>query len=92
MNISFNPIKKAEEVEKVVMKDLERKYYRFRYAGYYGGIATADTIGCCFLCAYCWNYLRNLKPKNFGEFYSPEEVGKKILEIVEKKKFGKGKD
>ncbi|MEM5794108.1 MAG: radical SAM protein [Candidatus Aenigmatarchaeota archaeon] len=85
INFPFNPIKRAEEVEKVVMKDLERKYYRFRYASYYGGIATADTIGCCFLCAYCWNYFKNLKPERFGEFYSPEEVSKKILEIVEKK-------
>ncbi|MCS7106178.1 MAG: radical SAM protein [Candidatus Aenigmarchaeota archaeon] len=84
-NFPFNPLEKANKVEKIVVKDLKRKYYRFRYASYYGGIATADTVGCCFLCAYCWNYFKNLKPENFGKFYSPNEVSKKILEIVEKK-------
>jgi uncharacterized Fe-S cluster-containing radical SAM superfamily protein len=78
-------MKRAEEVESLVMKDFERKYYRFRYANYYGGIATADAVGCCFLCAYCWNYLRNLNPERFGEFYSPEKASEKILQIMRKK-------
>ncbi len=85
MKIPLNPIERAREVEKVVMRNDERKYYRFRFATYYGGIATADTIGCCFLCAYCWNYFRNLKPENFGEFFSPEEVVEKMAEIAERK-------
>jgi len=85
LNFPFNPVKRAKEVESLVMKNLERKYYRFRYASYYGGIATADAVGCCFLCAYCWNYSRNLHPEKFGEFYSPEKASEKILEIMKKK-------
>jgi uncharacterized Fe-S cluster-containing radical SAM superfamily protein len=85
MELPFNPIERAEAIEKIVMKNNKRKYYRFRFAPYYGGIVTADTIGCCFLCAYCWNYFRNLKPENFGEFFSPEEVAEKMIEIAKRK-------
>jgi uncharacterized Fe-S cluster-containing radical SAM superfamily protein len=85
INFPFNPVERAKQVESIVMKNLERKYYRFRYASYYGGIATADAVGCCFLCAYCWNYLRNLSPERFGEFYSPEKASEKILQIMRKK-------
>jgi uncharacterized Fe-S cluster-containing radical SAM superfamily protein len=89
MNLPFNPVERAEKVENFVMKDLERKYYRFRYARYYGGIVTADAVGCCFLCAYCWNYLRNLNLEKFGEFYSPEKASEKILQIMRKKSVNK---
>ena len=85
MEIPFDPLRRAEEVEKIVMKNLKRKYYRFRYARYYGGIVTADACGCCFLCAYCWNYFRNLNPRKYGEFYSSEEVANKLVKISEKK-------
>jgi len=85
MELPFDPIERSESVEKVVMKNGKRKYYRFRFAPYYGGIVTADTIGCCFLCAYCWNYFRNLKSENFGEFFSPEEVSEKMIEIAKRK-------
>jgi uncharacterized Fe-S cluster-containing radical SAM superfamily protein len=85
VNFPFDPFKRAKEVESLVMKNFERKYYRFRYARYYGGIVTADAVGCCFLCAYCWNYFRNLSPEKFGEFYSPEKASEKILEIMRKK-------
>jgi uncharacterized Fe-S cluster-containing radical SAM superfamily protein len=85
MNLSFNPLERAKEVESAVMKDLERKYYRFRYALYYGGIVTADTIGCNFLCAYCWNYFKNLNYVKIGKFYSPEQVVDNMLKIAERK-------
>jgi len=89
MEFPFNPIERAEAIEKIVMKNNKRKYYRFRFAPYYGGIVTADTIGCCFLCAYCWNYFRNLKPEKFGEFFSPEEVAEKLIKISERKNCNK---
>jgi uncharacterized Fe-S cluster-containing radical SAM superfamily protein len=81
LKIPFDPIRRAKEVEEIVMKNLKRKYYRFRFTLYYGGIVTADTIGCCMLCAYCWNYFRNLKPMEYGYFYSSEEVAKKLIKI-----------
>ena len=85
LKIPFDPIERAKEVEEIVMKGLERKYYRFRFVYYYGGIVTADTVGCCFLCAYCWNYFRNVDPKKYGKFYSSEEVARKMIKIAENK-------
>ncbi len=83
--IPFDPLKRANEVEEIVCKDNSRKYYRFRFSRYYGGIVTADAVGCCFLCAYCWNYFRNLNPGKYGKFYSSEEVAERILRISNKK-------
>ena len=87
LKFPFEPIKRAREVEKIVMKGNSRLYYRFRPAPYYGGIATADAIGCSFLCAYCWNYDRNLNPERFGKFFSPEAVASNLLRIAEEKSF-----
>jgi len=84
--LSFDPIQHSIEVEKLVMQDDKRRYYRFRYAKFYGGIITADAVGCNLLCAYCWNYSRNLNPSRYGEFYSPYEVAGKLLELSEKRR------
>jgi uncharacterized Fe-S cluster-containing radical SAM superfamily protein len=87
IDLPFDPIKRAQEVESIVMRGLDRKYHRFRAAPYYGGIATADAVGCCFLCAYCWSYFRILKPEEHGRFYSPQEVSDNLLEIAHRKGF-----
>jgi len=87
LRFPFDPIKRSVEVENLVTKDSKRLYYRFRPAPYYGGIATADAVGCSFLCAYCWNYNRNLYPERFKEFYSPQQVASKLLHIAKKKSF-----
>jgi len=72
------------------MQGLARKYYRFRPAKYYGGIATANLVGCPFLCAYCWNYGRNLHPElSRDRHYSPQEVANRLLVIVKRKGFNK---
>ena len=90
LNLPFDPIKRAKEVEELVMEGLARKYYRFRPANYYGGIATADLVGCPFLCAYCWNYGRNLHPEmSTDKYYSPREVANRLLFIVKRKGFNK---
>jgi len=83
----FNPLERAEEVERIVVKGGRRKYYRFRASLFYGGLATADAVGCCFLCAYCWNLGRNLHPERAGELYSAGEVAKILLDIARKKGF-----
>ena len=46
LDIPFDPIKRAAEIESMVMRDNRRLYYRFRSSRYYGGVVTADTIGC----------------------------------------------
>jgi len=87
LRFPFDPVERAEQVERLVLKDGKRLYYRFRAAPYYGGIATADAIGCSFLCAYCWNYFRNLNPARFNKFYSAEEVAENLLKIARKRSF-----
>jgi uncharacterized Fe-S cluster-containing radical SAM superfamily protein len=90
LKLPFDPLKRAEKVERIVMKGLSRRYYRFRPARYYGGIATADQVGCCLLCAYCWNYGRNLDPKKGKEsYYSPDEVAETLLDITLREGYNK---
>jgi len=87
LELPFNPIERAKEVEEVVMQGLKRKYHRFRAAPYYGGIATADAVGCCFLCVYCWSYFRIIEPQKHGRFYSPQQVAESLLKIAKAKGF-----
>ena len=87
MNFPFNALQRSEETERLVMKGKKRLYYKFRAAPYYGGIATADAVGCSFLCAYCWNYGRNEDPVRFGKFYSPEDVTENLGEIARRRSF-----
>jgi uncharacterized Fe-S cluster-containing radical SAM superfamily protein len=81
----FDPFERASEIEKIVMDGTRRKYYRFRYSRHYGGIVTADAVGCNILCAYCWNHSRNQNPEKVGTYRSPEEVADKLLKIARKK-------
>ena len=82
----FDAIKRAEEVEKVVMQSDKRLYYKFRVQDFYGGVATADTIGCNIMCAYCWNYGRNLNPcaVTGAKFVGPVEVAARLDKMREK--------
>lgn len=79
----FDPVCRAREVEKLVMDGDKRRYYRFRHAKFYGGINTADAVGCCLLCAYCWNYEKNENPTT-GDLFSAEEVANKLIKLAEK--------
>jgi len=86
----FDPLVRSSEVEAAVMRGSRRKYYRFRGARYYGGIATADAVGCCFLCAYCWNYRRNSDPAaSDGLFLSPAQASARLLKIMRQRSFNK---
>jgi uncharacterized Fe-S cluster-containing radical SAM superfamily protein len=87
IHFPFNALERSKEVERFVMKERRRLYYRFRPAPYYGGIATADAVGCSFLCAYCWNYWRNLNPARFDRFCSPQEVASLLLKIAKRRSF-----
>jgi len=75
----FDPVQRSRKVERLVMSGRKRRYYKFRAAPYYGRIATADAIGCSFLCAYCRNYSRNENPSSCGRLYSPEEVARNLI-------------
>ena len=80
----FDPIKRSHDVEQIVMQGDKRMYYRFRYARFYGGVVTADAVGCCLSCAYCWNYDKNEQPEGKGKFYSPSQVAKKLVDLSSK--------
>jgi len=82
--LPFDPQARSSAVEALVMSGLSRRYYRFRAGGFYGGIITADAVGCNFLCAYCWNYRRHLQPEAAGRFYSPEEVAENLSRLFKK--------
>lgn len=81
----YDPVKRAEEVARVVCEGDRRKYYRFRQARFYGGIATADCVGCCLRCIFCWSWREVIKPANYGEFISPGEVARSLVHIARKK-------
>jgi uncharacterized Fe-S cluster-containing radical SAM superfamily protein len=83
----YDPGKRAEEVAIVVCIDDLRKYHRFRPARFYGGIATADCVGCCLRCLFCWSWLGVVTPERHGRFYSPKEVAGNLIGIARKKHF-----
>ncbi|HMK52368.1 MAG TPA: radical SAM protein [Thermodesulfobacteriota bacterium] len=83
----YNPVALAEETGRIVSSGEKRKYYRFRPAPYYGGIATADCVGCCLRCLFCWGWHVVTQPEKAGRFYSPEEVTRRLISIARKKGF-----
>lgn len=81
----YDPLELAEKIEKIVVQNNLKKYYRFRPTGFYGGIATADTVGCNLRCKFCWSSNSVWSPKDTGEFYSSEEVADTLQSIADKK-------
>ena len=82
----YNPLELAELTRKIVCKNDKRKYYRFRPSRFYGGIVTADCVGCCLRCVFCWSWRETTKPAESGKFCTPEEVAGRLISIAEKKK------
>jgi len=81
----FDARQRSAEAERLVMSGEKRLYSKFRAAPYYGGIATADAVGCSFLCAFCWNYRRNEDPAHGGKFFSPQDVADELLAIARRR-------
>jgi uncharacterized Fe-S cluster-containing radical SAM superfamily protein len=81
----FDAVRRAEQMAKIVCRGDDRKYSRFRPASFYGGIATADCVGCNLQYIFCWSYDSVVKPHLFGEFHSPEDVARRLLGITRKK-------
>jgi uncharacterized Fe-S cluster-containing radical SAM superfamily protein len=85
----YNPIELSKKIENIVCTEDKKKYYRFRPAGFYGGIATADAVGCNLRCKFCWSTKSVWKPTITGESYSPEEVSETLLDIAKTKDYHK---
>jgi uncharacterized Fe-S cluster-containing radical SAM superfamily protein len=83
----YDPIELAEKMREVVGSGEKRKYYRFRPAPFYRGIATADCVGCCLRCLFCWSWHIIVQPEKVGRLYSPEEVARNLVSIARKKGF-----
>jgi uncharacterized Fe-S cluster-containing radical SAM superfamily protein len=83
----YNPVKRTEETDEIIYRGDSRKYYRFRPAKFYGGIATADCVGCNLRCLFCWSWHNIVKPGDVGFFCSPQLVAEKVLKIARKKHF-----
>jgi uncharacterized Fe-S cluster-containing radical SAM superfamily protein len=84
----YNPLELAEITRKTVCKNGQRKYYRFRPSRFYGGISTADCVGCCLRCAFCWSWNVVTRPTEIGKFHGPEDVARRLVAIAKKKNLG----
>ena len=83
----YDPIKRAEKTARIVCRGDRRRYYRFRPARFYGGIGTADCLGCCLRCLFCWSWDRVVQPGRYGDFYSPQQVAGKLVSIAYQRGF-----
>ncbi len=91
VQMPFDPVKLAGETEKIVCRDGDKKYYRFRPAKFYGGVSTADCVGCNLRCHFCWAWNVVTKPDKAGEFYSPQQVADKITAIAKRGGFSQAR-
>ncbi|MEM1566611.1 MAG: radical SAM protein [Candidatus Bathyarchaeia archaeon] len=87
--MTYNPVERHMAIEKLVtrqgLEGQERKYYRIRSARWYGGIVTADCVGCGLVCRFCWvsDAVAN-RPANVGEFYTPKRVAESLISLARK--------
>lgn len=87
MERGYDPVALAEATRKIVEKDGKRKYYRFRGGRWYGGIATADCVGCNLRCIFCWSNVPRDNPTMSWKFYSPEEIYHNLIKIAERRRY-----
>ena len=83
----FDPVELANSTAKVVCRGDMRSYYRFRPARFYGGIATADCVGCCLRCIFCWSWREVANPERYGRMCSADEVASNLVAIAKRKGF-----
>ena len=83
----YDPVALSKKTEDVVVDGDRKKYHRFRATGFYGGIATADTVGCNLRCRFCWSSRSVWNAKSTGELYAPREVADRLHEIAWSKGF-----
>lgn len=81
----FDPGALALSTAEEVCKEGLRKYYRFRSARFYGGISTADCVGCCLRCVFCWSWNVTTQPKESGRLHTAEEVAGRLIAMARKR-------
>jgi uncharacterized Fe-S cluster-containing radical SAM superfamily protein len=85
--LSYDPIQRHLAIEKLVTREgahgQDKKYYRIRPARWYGGIVTADCVGCGLLCRFCWvSDSIFYKPSEVGKFYSPSQIAYNLYSLA----------
>jgi uncharacterized Fe-S cluster-containing radical SAM superfamily protein len=85
----YDPIELSKKTERLIIDGAKRKYYRFRPTKFYGGIATADAVGCNLRCAFCWSGNVVWKTDTVGNFYSPKQVAETLNQMALKNGFDK---
>lgn len=86
----YDPVKTHLAVEKLVTcigpEGQKRKYYRIRAAKWYGGIVTADCVGCGLMCKFCWvSDAVMFHPADAGRFYTPKKVANSLVALARKR-------
>ena len=85
----YDPVQRHLAIEKLVTctgpNGQEKKYYRIRPAKWYGGIVTADCVGCGLLCKFCWvSDAVMFHPADVGRFYISRKVADDLTALAKK--------
>ncbi|ABP51164.1 MAG: radical SAM protein [Pyrobaculum arsenaticum] len=87
----IDPQRLLQLVEKYAVKVesgvVYRRYKRFRADRWYGGIATADVVGCNLRCGMCWAWRNTSFVLSSGEWLAPAEVAERLRGIAERRGF-----
>lgn len=78
---SFDPIEVSRKTEEMAIDGDKRRYNLFRIEPFYKQMATARGVGCNLRCCFCWINPSRDNPEKYGEFYSPQEVYDKLIEV-----------
>ena len=71
----YDPIALTRATERVVVKGNKRKYGRLaRPLRFYGGITSAQEVGCNLRCKFCFSDKPVRRPHSTGRFYTPQQV------------------
>jgi uncharacterized Fe-S cluster-containing radical SAM superfamily protein len=91
VTLVINPEKLLELVLRYAVKaeggEVYRRYRRFRADRWYGGIATADVVGCNLRCGMCWAWRNTSFVFTVGEWLSPGEVAERLRDIAKRRGF-----
>ena len=81
----YDPVALTAAAEKVVIRGNKRKYARIaRPLRFYGGITSAQEVGCNLRCKFCFSDKPVRRPHSTGRFYSPQEVFNALTKEADK--------
>ena len=73
--IGYDPILLTKKTEQVVVRGNKRKYGNLaRTLRFYGGVTSAQEVGCNLRCKFCFSEKPVRRPHTTGRFYTPKQV------------------